>query len=137
MVSADGHAWLPNDIYRVFVLIKTDDKWLIYDITAVDNPAHTKAAAAELAIVQAAVDSMMTEEGLSTLPDPVTMPTSNMMHFPDWESSPNGGYVLIPTDAGNDKNTTDTDWISTPTTTGTYWCTSTGTVKQATTGYDN
>jgi type II secretory pathway pseudopilin PulG len=94
--------------------------------------AEREAAAAELSSIQAAVDAMMVDQGLSLLPNPITVPTSNMGRFPDWESDVVGGYVLF---AGIvKKNSNDYKYIA-GNTTGTYICASDGTVEQVATGY--
>ena len=67
---------------------------------------------AEHAAVQTAMYAMMEEEGLATLPNPVTTPTNDMTAFPD------PAYPLYP------------DYINQPTTAGFYNCTAEGVVTQ-------
>lgn len=93
--------------------------------------ASKNAAAAELSSVQLAVDAMMADQELSSLPNPVTEPTSDMSKFPDWENDVVGGYVLLPGPVK--KNSNNHEYIA-GNTTGTYICASGGTVTQVTTG---
>ena len=78
--------------------------------------AETQAAAAEEAMVQTAMDTMMAKEGLSSL-TAVTTATSAMGSFPD------ATHPLY------------SNYFRTATTTGTYTCDDTGLVTQASTGY--
>ncbi len=95
--------------------------------------SETSAAEAELSNIQAAVDAMMSDQGLESLSNPVTTATSDMKKFPDWESDTAGGYVLYP---DTKYKNSDTDkFIRQATTTGTYTCAADGTVTQAGTGY--
>ena len=102
-------------------------------VAHITTGSETKAAAAELSNVQAAVDAMMADQELSALSNPVTTATNNMKQFPDWESATAGGYVLYP-DAKYKNSDTD-KFIRHATTKGTYTCSADGTVTQATTGY--
>ena len=95
--------------------------------------SETGAAEAELSNVQAAVDAMMADQSLASLPNPVSTATNDMSQFPDWESAVAGGYVLYP---GTTYKNSDTDkFIRQATTKGTYTCAADGTVTQATTVY--
>jgi len=95
--------------------------------------SQTDAAAAELSNVQAAVDSLMADQDLASLPNPVTSATNNMAQFPDWQASSPFGYVLTP---GTNRRNSDGDkFIRKSTTTGTYTAAADGTVTQATTGF--
>ncbi len=58
--------------------------------------SKTKAAAAELANVQSAVDSLMADQDLGSPPNPVTTATNNLAQFPDWQATSPYGYVLYP-----------------------------------------
>ncbi len=77
---------------------------------------ETEAALAELVTVQTAMDVMMAKEGQSSV-TAVTSATSNMAAFPD------ATYPLSP------------NYFRTATANGTYTCTTTGLVAQASTGY--
>ena len=95
--------------------------------------SKTKAAAAELANVQSAVDSLMADQDLGSLANPVTTATSDMSKFPDWESDSAGGYVLNP---GATKKNSDADkFMRKSTAKGTHKATADGTVEQVLTGY--
>ena len=95
--------------------------------------AQTDAAAAELANVQAAVDSLLADQDLASLPNPVTTATTNMSQFPDWQSTSPYGYVFYP---GTNYRNSDTDkFMRKSTTKGTYTVVADGTVTQVTTGY--
>lgn len=101
-------------------------------VTNLTSGSQTRAASAELSNVQAAVDLMMADQEISTLPNYVTSATSNMSQFPDWTGSSPYGYVLNP--ATNYRND-DSDKYMRGNTTGTYTAAADGTVTQATTGY--
>ena len=118
-----------------------------------------EAAATELSNVQTAVISMMVDNGLSTLPHPVAVgdATSDMTIFPDADSAcatvnekvydPSGtaytvsadkdGFILYGHDIIADSAATSlVNYTATDTTKGTYWVEASGTVHQATTGYE-
>jgi hypothetical protein len=112
------------------------------------DEGDTEAQETELANLQAAVTSMMVDNGLSQLPNPVGVPTDDMTAFPDTSTVASGdkavdvdgaafaagdedGYVLYMHD-----KTADDDWLSTVdyivTWFTTYWYTvdADGTVTQ-------
>ena len=89
---------------------------IVPSMTGVVGHSETKAAAAELSTVQAAMNTMMAKEGLSSV-TAVTTATNTMTSFPD------ATYPLSP------------NYLQTSTTSGTYTCTSAGIVSQASTGY--
>ena len=110
-------------------------------------------AALELLTVQTAVEAMMTDNGLNTLPNPVTSATSNMMAFPDitpsgsrgtdlignrYRESDKAGFVLHEHDITADNNATTRliSYFATAHTRGTYIVDIHGTVTQVTTGYE-
>ena len=125
---------------------------------------ETEAADTELTNIQTAVIAMMTDNGLSAIPNVVGSATSNMDAFPDTASAcattklkdPNGTDYLLATDRdgyrlyhhdiiGSDgfgrdgsasSNATLVNYVATSTTKGTYTCDSAGTVSQASTGYE-
>ena len=119
-----------------------------------------ESAETELANVQTAVVSMMVDNGLSALPNPVGTATDSMIAFPDATSvaasadkltDPDGylyevttdkdGYILYTHDitgaAAADPNPgqVDVSYVASATTTGTYTVAADGTVTQVTTGY--
>ena len=84
------------------------------NVTGLVGEGETEGAKAELVTVQTAIDTMMAKNGLSSVN--ATSATSDMSAFPT-------GNVLYP------------DYLRTATTKGTYSCSTTGLVTQATTGY--
>ena len=126
---------------------------------------ETEAAATEKTNVQTAVVAMMVDNQLSTLPtgfvdDSGPLPaTDNMSKFPHETAivvtvkinDPNGdayvegvdplgdkaGYILYQHDiSGNDSQATLVNYVATEMTKGTYYVDASGTVEQATTGYE-
>lgn len=89
---------------------------VIPTVTHFVGSGEAESAAAELATVQTAMDSMMAKDGLSSV-TAVTVATSNMASFPD------ATHPLYP------------DYLRKASTKGTYTCTTTGLVTQASTGY--
>jgi len=102
-------------------------------VTHLRGGSVTDAAAAELSMVQAAVDALMADQDLSSLSNPVSTATNDMSQFPDWQASSPYGYVLYP--STNYRNSDSDKFIRKSTTKGTYTCSADGTVTQATTGY--
>ena len=84
------------------------------NVTGLVGEGQTEGAKAEMVTIQTAMDTMMAKEGLSSVT--TTSATSDMSAFPT-------GNVLYP------------NYLRTKTTKGTYSCTTTGNVTQATTGY--
>jgi len=89
---------------------------IIPNVTGLIGSGETEAARAELITVQTAMDTMMAKLGLSSV-TAVGTATSNMASFPD------GTNPLYP------------NYLRISTTKGTYTCTSSGLVTQASTGY--
>ena len=84
------------------------------NLTGIAGEGQTEAAKTELITVQTAVDTMMARLRLSSVT--ATAATANMSLFPT-------GHPLYP------------DYLRTAGTKGTYSCSTTGLVTQATTGY--
>ena len=84
------------------------------NVTGLAGEGQTEAAKAELVTVQTAMDTMMAKNSLTSVT--ATSATANMSAFPT-------GNALYP------------NYLRTATTTGTYSCSTTGLVTQATTGY--
>jgi len=84
------------------------------NVTGLAGEGQTEAAKAELVTVQTAMDVMMAKNSLTSVA--ATSATGNMASFPT-------GNVLYP------------DYLRIATTKGTYSCSTTGLVTQATTGY--
>ncbi len=113
-----------------------------------------EAAATELSNMQSAVTSMMTDNRLETLPNPVIVATDDMGAFPDATSAvtvdklndPDGtayqaldknGFILFQHDLiGDGAQTGLVNYVATDTTHGTYTVDANGTVDQVTTGYE-
>jgi len=89
---------------------------IIPNVTGLVGSGETEAAKAELITVQAALDIMMAKDGRSSVAA-VTTATKNMTTFP------HTSYPLYP------------DYLRMSETKGTYTCSTTGLVAQATTGY--
>ncbi len=115
---------------------------------------ETEAVATELSNIQSAVISMMVDNNLPRLPNPVVTRTNDMGAFPDASSlcgsidkfsDPNGnayqagdkdGYLLYGHDITADNSTTPTvNYVTRRYTKGTYAVDASGTVTQVTTGY--
>ena len=84
------------------------------NVTGLVGEGETEGAKAELVTVQTAMDTMMAKNSLSSVT--ATSNTSEMSAFPT-------GNALYP------------NYLRTATTKGTYSCSTTGLVTQATTGY--
>jgi type IV pilus assembly protein PilA len=89
---------------------------VVPNVTGLVGAGQPEAARAELATVQSAMDTMMAKSGISAVVA-VTTATNAMATFPDATHALSPGYVRSAT------------------TKGTYTCTTTGLVTQATTGY--
>ncbi len=89
---------------------------VLVNVTGLVGSGQTEAAKAELNQVQTAMDVMMIKEKLTTV-TAVTTATNDMSKFPDTT------HPLYP------------NYLRTATTKGTYTCTSSGLVSQASTGY--
>ncbi|HEY41844.1 MAG TPA: prepilin-type N-terminal cleavage/methylation domain-containing protein [Dehalococcoidia bacterium] len=89
---------------------------IIPNVTGLVGSGETEAAKAELITVQSAMDTMMAKEGRSSV-TAVTTATKDMTRFP------HRNYPLYP------------DYLRMSETKGTYTCSTTGLVTQATTGY--
>jgi type IV pilus assembly protein PilA len=89
---------------------------IVPNVTGLVGAGQPEAAKAELATVQAAMDTMMAKSGLATVAA-VTTATSVMTAFPD------ATHALSPT------------YLRSASTKGTYTCTTNGLVSQTTTGY--
>ena len=115
---------------------------------------EAETATTELKIIQTAVNAMMIDNQLSTLPKPVTTATNDMSAFPDTsmcsfnkKTDPNrnlyiqdedkDGYILFQHDIiGDGKQNNLVNYVSTRFTKGTYYVDSRGKVYQQTTGYE-
>jgi type IV pilus assembly protein PilA len=102
------------ELLIVFTLLGVLAAIVIPNVSGLVGYGHDKAAAAELSVVQTAMDSMMAKENASTVS--ATSNTTNMAAFPS--DSP-----LYP------------DYLRFSTTKGSYSCNSTGYVTQVDDGY--
>ena len=89
---------------------------VVPNVSGLIGSGQPEAAKAELATVQAAMDTMMAKTPLTTVAA-VATGISNMAAFPD------ATHALSP------------NYLRSATTKGTYTCTTSGLVSQATTGY--
>jgi type IV pilus assembly protein PilA len=89
---------------------------IIPNVTGLVGSGETEAAKAEMITVQSAMDTMMAKEGKSSV-TAVTSATNDMTTFPSTT------YPLYP------------DYLRMDETKGTYTCSTTGLITQATTGY--
>ncbi len=115
---------------------------------------ESEAAETEFSNVQSAVVAMMTDNGLQTLPNPVTSATDNMSQFPDTSTIASGdkstdpdgdsytdgadkdGFILYQHDIDADgSDNTTVNYVATEITKGEYTVDSSGTVTQTSTGY--
>ncbi|MFC1945404.1 type II secretion system protein [Chloroflexota bacterium] len=116
---------------------------------------ETEAGETELSNIQSAVTALMTDNGLTALPNPVGVATDDMGAFPDATSAcetdkindPLGtaytnlsdldGFILFGHDVTADAAATPlVNYVATETTQGTYTVDANGTVTQVTTGYE-
>jgi prepilin-type N-terminal cleavage/methylation domain-containing protein len=102
------------ELLIVFTLLGVLAAIMIPNVAGLVGYGQSQGPAAELSIVQTAMDSMMAKENLSSVT--VTAATDNMSTFPT-------GNVLYP------------NYLRFSTTQGTYSCDDTGLVTQVTTGY--
>ncbi len=133
---------------------------VIPNVSRFIGSGESEAADTEFANIQAAISSMMIDNEISVLPNPVGTATSDMAAFPDSTSvagsadkltdvagttyidaaDPLGdknGFILYTHDrvAGDDQVAL-TNYTNTDTTNGTYTVVADGTVTQVTTGYE-
>jgi len=105
------------ELLIVFTLLAVLAAIMIPNVSGFVAYGHTQSAAAELSVVQTAMDAMMAKENVSSV-NVTSTPTSSMAAFPASSLTPlYTGYLRF----ANTK--------------GTYTCSVTGLVTQATTGY--
>jgi prepilin-type N-terminal cleavage/methylation domain-containing protein len=106
------------ELLIVFTLLAVLAAIMIPNLSGLIGYGHDQAAQTELSIVQTAMDAMMAKASLASVN--TTSATSDMSAFPLDVGSSN---YLYP------------NFLRKATTKGTYSCTTTGNVTQATTGY--
>jgi len=114
---------------------------LVSTASVAANWQSEEAKRMEMRVVQAAVAIMMAKNNITTLPNPVTVPTSNMSFFPDATTRPEvkglhpgdgSGYVLRGHDMIPDGQPgSSVDYIGTLSTRWAYTVTPTGTVLKS------
>jgi prepilin-type N-terminal cleavage/methylation domain-containing protein len=105
------------ELLIVFTLLAVLAAIMIPNVSGFVAYGHTQAAAAELSVVQTAMDAMMAKENVSSV-NITSSATADMADFPDASLTP-----LYP------------GYLRFATTKGTYTCSTAGLVAQSTTGY--
>ena len=142
------------DTSVVFYLAKEYGQWKIVTEEAEPIMDEQEAAETELLNIQSAVTSMMVDNGITELPNPVTIPTNDMSLFPDtsvcgfdklrdWDENSyvhgqdKDGYILFGHDVTADAKQDElVNYVATQYTSGSYTVDKYGKVTQVTTGYE-
>ncbi len=147
----DSRGFTLIELLIVIAIIGVLAAVVLPNVTGLIGRGQTEASATELSNIQAAVTSMMTDNNISVLPNPVAVATANMTGFPDATSAPTvaklkdptgasyqagdkAGYVLFQHDviADNSAATGLVNYVAQRYTKGTYTVDALGTVTQYT-----
>jgi prepilin-type N-terminal cleavage/methylation domain-containing protein len=103
------------ELLIVFTLLAVLAAIMVPSVAGFVQYGHTQSAAAELSVVQTAMDAMMAKDNLASVT--ATTNTKNMASFPDATHPLYPGYLRFTSTTGN------------------YTCDATGLVTQSATGY--
>jgi type IV pilus assembly protein PilA len=114
-IHRDSKGFTLVELLIVIAILGVLTAVVLPNVTGLVGEGETEAAKAELVTIQTAMDTMMAKAGISSVT--ATSATNDMSGFPT-------GNALYPS------------YLRTKTTQGTYSCSTTGNVTQATTGYE-